>query len=95
MKKKFLRVLLLLSLFSSLAFTAPVYVDCQNPEPDETLDFFGICISKTTLNITSKTQPAAFSGSIPNSHTFDHYYTGGLSLQFFVSASALSVPLRC
>ena len=95
MKKKFLGVLLLLSLFSSLSFTAPAYVDCQDPEPDEWLDFLGIIQSATVLLIIPKTQPAAFSGLIPDGQIFQRCYSRDLSLQIFISEPILSVPLRC
>jgi hypothetical protein len=95
MEKKSLRVLLLLSLFSSLGFTAPVYVDFQDPEPDEWLDFFGIPNSITTLEVIPKTLPAVFGGLIPDSHIFQSHYSRDLSLQPFISVPVLSGPLLC
>jgi len=95
MEKKSVRVLLVLSLFSSLGFSVPVYVDFQDPEPDEWLDFFGIPNSITTLEVIPKTQPVAFLGLIPDSHIFHRHYSRDLSLQPFISALVLSGSLRC
>jgi hypothetical protein len=95
MEKKSVRVLLLLSLFSSLGFTAPVYVDFQDPEPDEWLDFFGIPNSITTLEVIPKTQPAVFWGLIPDSHIFQRHCSRHLSLQPFISTPFFSDSLRC
>jgi hypothetical protein len=95
MEKKSLRVLLLLSLFSSLGFTAPVYVDFQDPEPDEWLDFFGIPNSITTLEVIPKTQPAVFWDLIPDSRIFQRHRSWHLFLQPFISTLVLSDPLRC
>ena len=94
MKKKFLRVLLLLTLSPSLGFTAPFYTDCEDFEPDEWLDFFGITQSITSSKVIFIDQPAAFPGSIPDSRTF-HYHSGISFLQPFLAESALSVTLRC
>ena len=95
MKKKFLRALLLLSLFSSLGFTAPVYVDCQDPEPDEWLDIFGMPQSITVLEVTLTTQPPTFFALVSDSHISQWRHAGTLSLQPFASEMALSVALRC
>jgi hypothetical protein len=95
MGKKSLRILLLLSLFSSLGLTAPVYGDFQDPEPDEWLDFFGIPNLITILEVISKTQPGGFCGLIPDSHIFRRHYSRDLSLQPFTSAMVLSGPLLC
>ena len=95
MKTKLLTVLLLLSIFSSLGFTAPAYVDCKNPELDEWLDLFGITQSITPLKVILKTQPASFSDLIAGGNIFQRHYPRNLSLQSFISAPVLSVPLRC
>ena len=95
MKEKFLTVVLLLSLFSSLGFNSPVFVDCRDPEPDELLDLFGISNSITTLKAIPETQPAAFSGLIPDSYIFPRRHSWDLCFQPFISGPVSSVPLRC
>jgi hypothetical protein len=92
---KFLKVLLLLSVFSSLSFTAPIYVDCQDPEPDEWLDIFGITGPITILKVITQTKPAAILDLTPDSHIFRHHYTQDFSLQPSISAPVLTSPLRC
>ncbi len=92
---KLLKVLMLLSLFSLLGFTAPAYVDCEEPEPDELLDLFAISESITPLKAIPETQPAAFSGLIPGSYIFPRRHSWDLCFQPFISEPVLSVPLRC
>ena len=95
MKKKFLRVLLFLSLISSLGFTAPLYVDCQDLDPDEWLDLFGITQSITALKLIFTDQLPVFPDLIPDGHIFRRHHSGSLSVHPFTSGPALSVALRC
>ncbi len=95
MRKNLLGVLLLLSLFSSMGFTSPVYVDCRNPEPDEWPDFFGRSNSPRTLKVIPETQPAALSDVISNNRMFQVHRSRHLSAQPSISVPILSSLLRC
>ena len=95
MKEKFLRVLLLLSLFSSLGFTAPLYVGCEDVFPDEWLDLLGLIQSPTALKVILTSQPPAFLDLILYARTFSHHPSGIFFLQPFASQPVLSVILRC
>ena len=88
MRKKFFRPLLLLSLFSSLGFTSPVYVDCEDPESDEQLGFLGIVKA-----VIPKTPLAAFLGLIPDSPMLQRLCSWHLSLHPFISVPVFSGPL--
>ncbi len=92
MKRNFLSALLFLLLFSSVGFTSPVYLDCQDPEPDEWLDFLGIVKA-----VIPQSQSAVFCGLIPDSHMLQRHCSRHLSLQPFIliSVPILSGPLRC
>ncbi len=95
MKRNFLSTLLFLSLFFSLGFISPGYVDCRDPEPDEWSDLFGKPNSPTTLKVILETQSASWSGSIPGSNTFQVHRLLHFPLQPFISVPILSGTLRC
>ncbi len=95
MKKKFLRVLLLLSLFPSIGLIPSVYVDYQDSESDECSDFFGIADPINTLDVIPGTQPSAFSNVIPGGNIFQSHYLAEFRLRPFMSAPFVSVPLLC
>ncbi len=95
MKRNVLSALLFLSLFSSVGFTSPSYLDCQDPEPDEWSDFFGKPNSLTTLKVIPETQPVSWSDFIPGDNMFRVHRALHLHLQPFISVPNLSGPLRC
>lgn len=94
MKKKFLRVLLLLTLFSSLGFTASLYVECQDVSPDEWLDFFGIVHLSASSTVKLTTEPTGFPNSIPDGQVLWLYHRW-VSQQLSILEPVLSVILRC
>lgn len=90
-------VFLLFILYSSLSFSTPLFVECQDVYPDEGLDLFGIpCNSLDFTNtLTASRIASSFSDFIPNGHTIQRYYSGVFYLQPFTSELVLSVTLRC
>ncbi len=95
MKKNLLNVLLLLTLFSSLGFTALFYVECDNVYLDEWLDLFGMNQPTTTLKVIVTTQPTAFFILISDGHFFWLHHSGSFCSDQFSIEPPLSLPLRC
>ncbi len=97
-RNSFLTLLLICSLYSSLIFTAPQYVECEELNADEFLDLRAIpnnpVDSKNMLALPQLVPP--FYDSIAQ-HTFQFCYLKGwgLYLQPFTSELVLSVTLRC
>jgi hypothetical protein len=97
MKRRFSKVLMIFILFSSLGWTTPPYVECQDVYPDEWLDLFGTFQNSVGLTTVLIAQPAAFSFSdfIPTRHIFQTHDSEGFDSQAFALERVSSVTLRC
>ncbi len=96
-KSSCLTKLLTYILFSSLAFTVPQYVDCEDLYPDDVLDLFGISQNSGGSLTILKYHPSVccFSNLLPKTHSFQWYESGNHYLERFTSELVLSVTLRC
>ena len=97
-RRNLLRLFLLLTLFSSLSFTSPFYVECEDVYPDEWLDLFGIpsisvVLLKSTLPPNSVDQ--LISDSTPDDCALRYNASREASLRSLTSELVLSVTLLC
>ena len=95
-RKKVFRLFLVFFLYSSLSFSVPFYVECENIFPDEWLDLFGIPFV-SRISVDFRTTPtlrlvgSSFSAVIPNRP----HYSRGFWFRPLTSDLVLSVTLRC
>jgi hypothetical protein len=98
-RRKFFRLFLVFFLYSSLSFSSPFYVECENIFPDEWLDLFGIPFAShvSTLKTKSSTYRAilAFSDSIAYERNSEYNRLGEFCWLLLTSDLVLSVALRC
>ncbi len=96
-KNRLFRVLVFFALFPFSFIAGPGYIDCQDFDPDDGLDFFGVPKNSAASATAGKDQlsVSCLSNFCSKTDSIQHHPLRNVHSQPLASEPILLVPLRC